>query len=61
MTRPRIYADGTRIYSLTLPPSLVERIDQLRGEASRSRYVTVAFQSYCDAGSQEKPRQGNRG
>jgi len=53
-------SDRKKITSVTLPPDLVDRADEVADEQDRSRsnLVTRAVRRYCDAHEQRKGESG---
>jgi metal-responsive CopG/Arc/MetJ family transcriptional regulator len=46
--------DMTVKLGITLPKSIIQKIDQRRGDIPRSRYIRRASESYLDKGMSKK-------
>jgi metal-responsive CopG/Arc/MetJ family transcriptional regulator len=58
MTGSTIAVDKTVKLGITLPKSIIQRIDKKRGDIPRSRYILRSIESYL--GSSSKKETDNR-
>jgi hypothetical protein len=60
MTGSTIAMDKTVKLGITLPKSIIQRIDKKRGDIPRSRYILRSIESYLGGGSSSKKETDNR-
>jgi metal-responsive CopG/Arc/MetJ family transcriptional regulator len=49
-----IAVDRTRKLAITLPKSIIQKIEKERGDISRSKYIRRALESYLEAKKEEE-------
>jgi metal-responsive CopG/Arc/MetJ family transcriptional regulator len=53
-------SDKTEKLGITLPKSILHRIDQVRGDIPRSKYIRRAIETYLGTSRVKKRRGGKR-
>jgi hypothetical protein len=60
MTGSTIAMDKTVKLGITLPKSIIQRIDKKRGDIPRSRYILRSIESYLGSSSSSSKETDNR-
>jgi metal-responsive CopG/Arc/MetJ family transcriptional regulator len=60
MTGSTIAVDKTVKLGITLPKSIIQRIDKKRGDIPRSRYILRSIENYLSSSSSSSKETDNR-